>query len=327
MPLAKDSLSANALGGSELMKYALIDRLPKELTDEFQIFMSRVEEPLDPSKIRILWLQDLPGDPASDAIFKTGEWKKFHKIVFNTNWQMQAYCNHYQIPYSCGVVLHNAIVPIPEHEKPKDKISIGYWSTPHRGLQILVPVFEKLCEKYDNIELNVFSSFKIYGWEERDAPYQALFDRCKEHPKINYFGSIPNDELKKHTENMHIFAYPSIWTETSCICLMEAMSSGMLCVHSNLGCLYETAANWTNMYQFNEDMNQHASHFYAALDASIESFWNEGVQSKLLSQKSYANVFYNWQLRSFQWEQLLLSLVNEPREIPQAQSIYFEYKA
>ncbi len=58
----------------------------------------------------------------------------------------------------------------------------------------------------------------------------------------------------------------------------------------------------------------------------IESFFNEGVQSRLMSQKSYANVFYNWQLRSFQWEQFLVSLLDEPRELPKANAGFFQYK-
>lgn len=324
MPLAKDSLSVNAMGGTELMKHTLINRLPKKLTDEFQIFVSRVEEELDPTKIRLYWLQDLPGDPASDHL-ANGGWQKFHKIIFNSNWQMQAYCAHYGIPYSHGVVLLNAIDPIPEHQKPMDKITLGYWSTPHRGLQLLVPVFEKLCERFDNIELNVFSSFKIYGWEQRDEPFQELFQRCKDHPKINYYGSVPNAELKKHMESMHIFAYPSIWQETSCISLMEAMSAGMLCVHSNFGCLYETAANWTNMYQYHEDANRHAQIFYEVLGSSIEAFWDEGVQGRIASQKSYANVFYNWNMREYQWKMLMQSMLGVDRSIPQTSGEMFQY--
>jgi UDP-glucose:(glucosyl)LPS alpha-1,2-glucosyltransferase len=326
MALANDSHSTKAMGGTELVKYGLIERMPADLLSNFQIFVSRVEEALDETKIRILWLHDLPGDPASEHL-KNGGWKKFHRLVFVSNWQMQAFIQHYNIPWSVCIVMQNAIVPIDEHDKPTDKIRLAYWATPHRGLNILIPVFQKLCEKYDNIELDVYSSFKLYGWEERDKQYQSLFDTCNADPRINYYGTVANETLKENLKNTHIFAYPSTWPETSCICLMEAMSAGLLCVHPNLAALYETGVNWTNMYQWNEDPNMHASHFYAALDASIEGLFNEGVQSKLLSQKSYANVFYNWQLRSFQWEQLLLSLVNEPREIPQAQSIYFEYKA
>jgi glycosyltransferase involved in cell wall biosynthesis len=325
MALAKDSLSVKAMGGTELMKYGLADRMPADLMENFQIFTSRVEEALDETKIRILWLHDLPGDPASEHL-KDGGWEKFHRLVFVSNWQMQAYIQAYNIPWSKCMVLQNAIVPIEEHEKPTDKIRLAYWATPHRGLNILVPVFQKLCEKYDNIELDVYSSFKLYGWDDQDKQFQPLFDACEADPKINYHGTVSNEELRERLKETHIFAYPSTWPETSCICLMEAMSAGLLCVHPNFAALYETSANWTNMYQWNEDPNKHASHFYAALDASIESFKNEGVQSRLLSQKSYANVFYNWQLRTFQWEQFLISLIDEPRALPKANAGFFEYK-
>lgn len=325
MALAKDSLSVNAMGGTELMKYGLENRIPSDLLANFQIFASRVEEPLDESKIRILWLHDLPGDPASEHL-KNGGWDKFHRLVFVSNWQMQAYIQHYDIPWSKCIVLQNAITPINDHVKPTDKIKLAYWSTPHRGLNILVPVFQKLCEKYDNIELDVYSSFKLYGWEDQDKQFEPLFEACKADPKINYHGTVSNEVLRENLKSAHIFAYPSTWPETACICLMEAMSAGLLCVHPNFAALYETAANWTNMYQWHEDPNQHASHFYAALDASIDSLSHEGVQSRLLSQKSYANVFYNWQLRSFQWEQFLVSMLNEPRELPKANAGFFEYK-
>lgn len=325
MVLAKDSLSVKAMGGTELMKYGLEQRLPTELLENFQIFASRVEEALDETKIRILWLHDLPGDPASEHL-KNGGWEKFHRLVFVSNWQMQAYIQAYNIPWSKCMVIQNAIVPIEEHEKPKDVIRLAYWATPHRGLNILVPVFQKLCEKYDNIELDVYSSFNLYGWPERDEQYKPLFDQCIDHPKINYYGTVSNDVLRENLKSTHIFAYPSTWPETSCICLMEAMSAGLLCLHPNFAALPETAANWTNMYQWNEDINQHASHFYAALDASIESLGDFGVQSRLLSQKSYANVFYNWQLRELQWKQFLISLLDEPRELPRDTSSLFEYK-
>lgn len=325
MPIAKDSLSTNAMGGTERMKFGLDSRIDSTLLDNFQIFVSRAEEQFDETKIRIFWAHDLPGDPASEHL-RNGGWKNYHRLVFVSNWQMQGYIERYDIPWSKCIVLQNAIVPIEEHEKPTDKIRLAYWATPHRGLNILVPVFRKLCEKYDNIELDVYSSFKLYGWDKRDEQYQPLFDQCLDHPKINYHGTVSNDVLRENLKNTHIMAYPSTWLETSCICLMEAMSAGLMCVHPNYGALPETAANWTNMYQWHEDQNEHASHFYAALDASIEALRNEGVQSRIASQRSYANVFYGWPLREFQWEQFLISLLDEDRSLPKASADYFEYK-
>ena len=325
MPIAKDSLSTNAMGGTERMKFGLDSRIDSTLLDNFQIFVSRAEEQFDEMKIRIFWAHDLPGDPASEHL-RNGGWKNYHRLVFVSNWQMQGYIQRYDIPWSKCIVLQNAIVPIEEHQKPTDKIRLAYWSTPHRGLNILVPVFQKLCEKYDNIELDVYSSFKLYGWDKRDEQYQPLFDQCLDDPKINYHGTVSNDVLRENLKNTHIMAYPSTWLETSCICLMEAMSAGLLCVHPNYGALPETAANWTNMYQWHEDQNEHASHFYAALDASIEALQNEGVQSRISSQASYANVFYGWPLREFQWEQFLVSLLDEDRSLPKASADYFQYK-
>jgi glycosyltransferase involved in cell wall biosynthesis len=320
MPLATDELSKNAMGGTELMKYALESRLDKELLDEVQIVCSRVRE-LDESKLRIFWAHDLPGDPESEFL-RGGGWDKFHRLVFVSNWQMQAYIQAYNIPWSKCIVLQNAITPIEEHEKPTDKIRLAYWSTPHRGLNIVVPVFNKLAEQYDNIELDVFSSFDIYGWPERDEPYKDLFQACKDHPKINYHGSVPNEQIHEYLKTAHILAYPSIWPETSCIVLMEAMSAGLLCVHPNLAALPETAANWTMMYQFDEDLQRHAQSFYNTMKACIENLNDPGVQSRIASQSSYSNVFYNWEVRARQWDVFLRSLLDEPREFPKEQFVY-----
>lgn len=325
MGFAKDKLSANAMGGTELMKYELLKRLDPRLLDEFQIFMSRVEEELDETKLRIYWVHDLPGDPAAEHL-KNGGWDKFHKLVFVSNWQMQAFINYYGIPWSKCTVLQNAINPIETHTKPTDgTIRLAYWSTPHRGLSILVPVFSELCKKYDNLELDVYSSFKIYGWEERDNQFKDLFAACEDHPKINYHGSVSNEVLRENLKKTHILAYPNIWPETSCITLMEAMSAGILAVHPNFAALPETAANWTYMYQWTDDMNQHASIFYNVLDNAIINLSNEQLQVQLQAQKSYADGFYNWVGREFQWKALLTSLLNEPRAISKPQS-FFQYK-
>ncbi len=321
MAFTKDKHSTNAAGGTELLKSELSKRLESDLLDNFQIYVSRVEEAFDETKIRLLWLHDLADDPANHHL-QNGGWKNFHRIIFVSNWQMQSYIAKYSIPWSRCVVLQNAINPIEAHEKPTDKIKLGYWSTPHRGLNILVPVFEKLQEKYDNIELDVFSSFSLYGWKERDAQYEDLFQKCRDNPSINYYGAIHNADLRDRLKDIHILAYPSIWPETSCLTLMEAMSAGCLCVHSNLAALPETAANWTIQYQYHENLNDHAIIFYNALDAAIENLNDEGIQSRIHSQMSYANVFYNWEIRQKQWIAYLSSILNEDRSLPKQSFSY-----
>ena len=78
MHFAKDNLSGNAMGGTELMKIGLQERLSPELLDNFQIFVSRVHEPLSDKHVRILWLQDLAGDPESEHLKNNG-WNKISR--------------------------------------------------------------------------------------------------------------------------------------------------------------------------------------------------------------------------------------------------------
>ena len=315
-----NELSKNAMGGTELMMNRLYENVDKDLLDQCQIIPSRVRE-LDETKIRILWQHDLPGDPESDHLKNEGH-DRFHKIVFVSNWQMQAYINYYNIPWSKCVVMQNAITPIETHEKPTDKIKLIYTPTPHRGLQIVLPVFEKLCEEFDDIELDVYSSFKLYGWEERDTQYQPLFDRCNNNPKINYHGTVSNEELRTALSNAHIFAYPSIWPETSCLCLLEAMSARLVCIHPNFAALPETAANWSYMYQWNENPSEHAATFHMILADAIRSINEPHVQNKLNFQKSYIDGFYNWEGRKHQWSALIRSLLDQPKEFPKKQWVY-----
>jgi len=308
-----NELAQNAKGGTELMQEALYNNLPADLLQYFQIIPSRVRE-VDDSKIKIYWLHDLPGDPESDHL-KAGGWNRFDKLVFVSNWQMQAYQKHYGLPWYKCVVLHNAIEPIPYVEKPKDKIKLIYHTTPHRGLNILISAFDNLCKEFDNIELDVYSSFKIYGWEQRDEPYQELFDFCKAHPKINYHGAVPNSEVRAALQQAHIYAYPNTWLETSCISLLEAMSAGLFCVHPNYGALYETAANWTWMYQWQDNARDHAKMFYELTSNAIRMYNHNDTTKTLQAQKAYIDAFYGWQNRKNQWQNLLVSMLQEHKRI------------
>ena len=311
MPFAKDNLSTNAMGGTELMKKGLEQRLPKELLDKFQIFVSRAHEELDEGLIPLYWHQDLAGDPEVQHL-KDGGWKKYNLHIFNSNWQMQQFNYFLGVPYSNSIVIPNAIEPIETVEKDSKSdgiIRLVYHTTPHRGLTLLVPVFDKLCEKHDNIQLDVYSSFGLYGWQHRDAQYEELFESCRKHPKINYHGFTDNNTIKTVLSKADIFAYPSIWPETSCISIMEAMSAGCLCVHPNLAALPETTGGLTRMYQFNEDPNKHALSFYHNLDFAIQEAQKDIVDSERYFQKLYADNRYSWNIVELMWRQVLSSII------------------
>lgn len=283
-----------------------INSLPPELLSQFQIIHSRVRG-LDPTKKKILVLHDLPGDPEVEHL-KNGGWQKFDKLVFVSHWQQQMYNAYLGVPFGAGVVLQNAISPIEAHTKPDDKVRLMYFSTPHRGLELLCVAFDALYQKYgDRIELNVFSSFDLYGWDVRDKPYEQLFEKMKTHPGINYSKSVPNEVIREELKRSHILAYPSIWQETSCLVLIEAMCAGLTCVHSSLAALPETAMGNTYMYDYTENTTDHLQRFTSTLEEAIDDVSHGATMAD--DRVEFLNNYYSWNIRSFQWQDLLTSLV------------------
>lgn len=305
-----DELSQNAMGGTEMMKYGLHERIDSNLLKEFQIICSRVRD-VDENRHSILWLHDMFNDPEALHLKDAEARKRFDKIVYVSNYQKTTFEMAYGINPSESVVMHNAIEPIEHHEKPdhNDEIRLIYHTTPHRGLDILVPVFEELAKHNPKLVLDVYSSFAIYGWNQRDADYEHLFERCRQHPQINYHGYQPNSVVRDALKKAHIFAFPSIWTETSCIAAMEAMSAGCAIVHPNLGALQETISNFGISYNYNEDVNVHANIFIGVLSAAIEQVGSEQMKNRLAFQKAYADSFYNWETRVGQWNGLLSGIL------------------
>ena len=150
-----------------------------------------------------------------------------------------------------------------------------------------------------------------YLIQHSDEPYLDLFEKAKNHPNMTYHGFQPNDVVRKALQEAHIFAFPSIWQETSCIAAIEAMSAGCEVVCPNLAALPETTAGFAQMYQYSEDMNHHANVFANWLHQTIVRHRDEDNQKKLLFQKNYIDNFYNWDVRAAEWTGLLQALSNK----------------
>jgi UDP-glucose:(glucosyl)LPS alpha-1,2-glucosyltransferase len=321
--LKANELNANSNGGTEIIARRMHRDLPQELLQKFHIIHSRVRE-LDESKVRILVCHDLVDDDETAHLGNNG-WLKFHRIVFVSYWQRDSYIKKYGIPYSRTTVIHNGVLAFDgDLTKPDDKINIIYHTTPHRGLELLVPVVEKLQEKWgEQIHLDVFSSFKMYGWE--DPPqFGPLFDKVKNTKGMTYHGYQPQEVLYEYLRKAHIFGYPSIWQETSCMALMEAMSAKVCCVHPDYAALPETGAKWTMMYNYHENPHKHCGVFYNVLDVAIELIQEKdrNMQVKIAGQKVYADMYYNWEFQKRQWESLLIMHQDDPVEMEKPVEVF-----
>lgn len=293
------------MGGTELQRDWLLGAMPPEYLKRFQI-MCRPEE-FDAGRNQILWIQDMPLDVPFITDPETRG--QFSKIVFVSAWQQMVFFLNANVPFSDGSIIRNAVHPIGAVDKyVDDKIRLIYHPTPHRGLEILVPVFEELSERYPQIHLDVFSNFDIYARSLLNENYEHLYDRCRNHPQITYHGSQPNEIVREYLSRAHIFSYPSIWRETSCMSAMEAMTARCLIVAPDYGALPETLANFHIRYDWTEDKAEHREVFKQKLVEAIELSINKTMEAHLDFQKQYADKFYNKEHRINDWTKLLSSI-------------------
>jgi glycosyltransferase involved in cell wall biosynthesis len=306
-----NEISMLSRGGTELMLKSLHARIDPYLLQQFQIIPSRVRA-LDTARKRVLWLHDKPCREESAFLEQANNRALFAGIVCVSHYQALLYHLIPGVPYGDMQVLQNAIVPFDAYRpRQTQQIRLIYHSAPNRGLEILVPVFEYLATIHPDIELDVFSSFCLYGWAEKDEPYRSLFDRCMAHPRIHFHGAQPNDTVRTALSSCDIFAYPCIEPETSCIAAIEAMAAGCITVCASYGALPETTANFAHLYPFSEDRQIHGRRFSAALDDAIRSVRmrrNEDASLRM-QQAAYFNTFYSWDRRAEEWNRYLSSLL------------------
>jgi UDP-glucose:(glucosyl)LPS alpha-1,2-glucosyltransferase len=313
--------SGGSGGGTELAARQLERRMPAELLDRFQIFPSHyIAELADSSKIPVLWCHHSHEASMLDYLGEGG-WRRFARIIFVSNWQARHIVSLFDIPWSRCVVIPNAIGPVPGDggapgPVPADTpLRLVYTSVPDRGLPILAAVFDEICKHRDDVELDVFSTFALYGeaWAGLDDYFDQTFEMLRGNPRVRCHGPVPNGEVLAALSKAHLFAYPALIREVSCMSLMEAMCAGLVCVHPDYGALAETAAGWTWMYEHLEDQPRHAERFYVELMVAIATLrsGDQRLAARLAAQKAFADEQYGWDRRAPRWESVLRAIVAE----------------
>ena len=303
----------DSFGGSESQLRLLLKYLTDENFKDINLILNSANyDLLEEDKINVLWMHHFVNQKEVINLGSKDFINKLDWIVYNSNWNLENHIKYFHIPRNKCVVIKNAIEKIIFVEKPSEKINLIYHTTPWRGLKILLKVFKNL--NLENVELNVCSSTIIYG-KKFDSllgkTYEKIFDECKNTKGVNYFGFLENKKIIEKLKKMHIFAYPSIWPETSCIAAIESMAAGCEVVTTNLGALNETCSPFGKLINFEKKPEDLEVKYKEMLLNSIENFWSNENQKKLKLQRETINATYNWGARSEEWKKFL----NEARKL------------
>ena len=295
---------ADSFGGSENQFRLLLKHLPDENFKDINLILNNANHDLiEKDKINVLWMHHFVNQKETKNLASKDFLNKLDWIVYNSNWNFEKHMYEFKVPENKCIVIRNAIEQIEYEEKPKNKISLIYHTTPWRGLVLLLKVFKNLDLK--NVELNVCSSTIIYGKKFDDnlkKHYEGLFDECKNTKNVNYLGFLNNQKIINLLKKMHIFSHPSIWPETSCISAIEAMAAGCEVVTTNLGALYETCSPFGTFVNFDKNFSNLEKKYEEILLKAIKNYRSEENQKKLKLQRETINMTYSWETRSVEWK-------------------------
>ncbi len=294
----------DSYGGSENQMRLLLKNLPDECFKDINLILNNANHDLiEKNKINVLWMHHFVNQKEAANLAAKDFVNKLDWIVYNSNWNFEKHVYQFKVLESKCIVIKNAIEKISFEEKPKNKINLIYHTTPWRGLTHLLKIFKKLNLK--DVELNVCSSVEIYGKKFDFAVgknYKGIFDECKNTKNVNYYGFLDNNKIIDLLKKVHIFSYPSVWHETSCIAAIEAMAAGCEVVTTNLGALYETCSPFGTFANFDRNFDNLEKKYSKILLNSIKNFWSDENQKKLKLQRETINSTYSWNVRSIEWK-------------------------
>lgn len=187
-------------------------------------------------------------------------------------------------------VINNAIFPYeynPDRFKNVDRVDVIHTSDPSRGMPLLVDTVPKV---ESNIRVNIFNDFN-----------PDLIPDFKADPRIKFYNRTPRATVKSAMEEAHIFAYPSVFEETFCLSIVEAMSAGVLPVYPDIGSLAEMADGLGVMYKYEPDPVKHQAVFLEKFNDAIDFIKSGKWDAE--EQVRYIRSAYSWDAIERQWKE------------------------
>ena len=306
-------------GGTEIQFDYLRKHVSAALIDSVQITTSVPEKiPLDPVKSNILWIKNSYDQPNLQPWFQNKDnHSKYDWYVFNSHWTYEKYRYFFKIPEDRCTVIKNAIdydeLQLKTDFTPKPKIKMCYISTPWRGLEVALGAMEAI--KDPDITLDVYSSTIIYGTSfhnQNDKGYEALYEKAKSLPNVNYMGYCPHNQLLAKLKYYDVNCFPSIWEETFCISAMESLAAGQILITTDLGAIPETCCEFPIYIPYTQNKPKLAIQLAECI-LQTKKMLSEDLTNPLKFQQEYYKRFYDWKYIGNHWNNFLKGAINVKR--------------
>lgn len=180
---------------------------------------------------------------------------------------------------------------------------VGYYSSYDRGLECLLKMWPQIREQVPDATLDVY-----YGWDTFDSMHksnpQMMQWKFKMLQLINQdgvteHGRVSHAELATAMKGIQVWAYPTMFTEISCITAMKAQLAGNYPVINAVAALDETVQYGTkfhldNLYKDEKQQQQFADEVIRVLQCDYDS----------QPAKEWVKKTYGWPSIADQWRKV-----------------------
>jgi len=191
----------------------------------------------------------------------------------------------------------------------RDPNKLIYTSAQDRGLETLLKLFPKIKRQIPEATLDIY-----YGWQTWDSVYaedlaqQEWKKKVLEMQKqdgVKDHGRVTHEEIAKAYLRSSIWAYPTTFTEISCITAMKAQAAGCIPVTTTVAALDETVQYGIKLDFKDIYTNPRAQKKW--VDAVVFLLKNQWKQQEIREEMiPWAKDKFSWKKIAQQWNQEFL---------------------
>ncbi len=275
------------------------------------------------SKLNILWIHDIH---CGDSLTMERS-MKIDKFFCLSSWHKDFFLDSYKFIHRNRVEKTRNGIDLNRFSSPvvRDPNRVVYGSSPDRGLEVLLLSWPRIKKECPDASLHIYYGFD--NWEKYaigDHGQLKLIEKLKFIIEsltcfdVHLHGRVSQEELAREYLKSGVWAYPTWFSETSCVTAMEAQVSGLYSITSPVAALPETLGDnavfiegdWLS-HEYREKFIENVIHF-------IKNSSN-GEREKIMQK---ARDRFSWDSLVQEWVSLFGIFIKEKKE-----SIVFPYRS
>jgi glycosyltransferase involved in cell wall biosynthesis len=270
-----------------------------------------LELPIE-AKQRLLWVHDVFAMGATNKNLLRAD-----AILGLSEWHRQFLIEKHQVSPAHVVKTRNGInLSRFDQVVPRDPHKIVYSSSPDRGLPALLDMWPRIRAQVPDATLHIFYGF--FNWRkmaeargdtaqvEYIAGFEARIKQMSDQGVV-FRDRVDQMELAREFLSAGVWAYPTWFSETSCITAMEAQAAGLRIVTSPIAALNETVGERGVLIPGDWLSSEYQAKFVeATVKALTYPEGSPGVFNDTRgSLMAYARASFGWDTLAKEWEGMM----------------------